>query len=99
RRGALIGLAATGGAITPPGLFLAGTFAGLATIPMGAFAEIGVTVALGVLPDTLIVPSGLVTALNLDVGSKMWWPSTLSKKPDVSLEEIATEREPVHTAG
>ena len=40
-----------------------------------------------------------VTALNLDVGGKMWWPSSLSKKPDVSLEEIATEREPIHTAG
>jgi putative drug exporter of the RND superfamily len=99
RRGALIGLAATGGVITSAGLVLAGTFAVLATIPMVAFAEIGFTVALGVLLDTLIVRSVLVTALNLDVGSKMWWPSSLAKKPDVSLEEIATEREPIHTAG
>jgi putative drug exporter of the RND superfamily len=99
RRGALIGLAATGGVITSAGLVLAGTFAVLATIPMVAFAEIGFTVAFGVLLDTLIVRSVLVTALNLDVGSKMWWPSSLAKKPDVSLEEIATEREPIHTAG
>ena len=34
RRGALIGLAATGGVITSAGLVLAGTFAALATLPL-----------------------------------------------------------------
>ncbi len=57
RRGALVGLAATGGVITSAGLVLAGTFAVLATMPIVAFAEIGVAVALGVLLDTLIVRS------------------------------------------
>ena len=40
--GALVGLAATGGVITSAGLVLAGTFAVLGTMPMVAFAEIGV---------------------------------------------------------
>ncbi|HMG30079.1 MAG TPA: MMPL family transporter, partial [Jiangellaceae bacterium] len=75
RRGALIGLAATGGVITSAGLVLAGTFAVLATLPVVAFAQIGFAVAFGVLLDTLIVRSVLVTALNLDVGPRMWWPS------------------------
>ena len=88
RRGALIGLAATGGVITSAGLVLAGTFAVLATLPVVAFAEIGFTVAFGVLLDTLIVRSILVTALNLDVGRWMWWPSALHRKPDVGLDEI-----------
>ncbi|EWT02602.1 membrane protein [Intrasporangium oryzae NRRL B-24470] len=79
RRGALMGLAATGGVITSAGLVLAGTFAVLATLPIVAFAEIGFAVALGVLLDTLIVRSVLVTALNLDVGPRMWWPSSLWK--------------------
>jgi RND superfamily putative drug exporter len=82
RRGALIGLAATGGVITSAGLVLAGTFAVLATLPVVSFAEIGFAVALGVLLDTLIVRSVLVTALNLDVGRHMWWPSSLAKKAD-----------------
>jgi RND superfamily putative drug exporter len=82
RRGALIGLGATGGVITSAGLVLAGTFAVLATLPVVAFAEIGFAVALGVLLDTLIVRSVLVTALNLDVGRHMWWPSSLAKKLD-----------------
>jgi RND superfamily putative drug exporter len=86
RRGALIGLAATGGVITSAGLVLAGTFSVLATLPVVSFAEIGFAVALGVLLDTLIVRSVLVTALNLDVGRHMWWPSDLANKRDPDRE-------------
>jgi RND superfamily putative drug exporter len=77
REGALIGLRATGGVITAAGLVLAGTFAVLASLPMVFAAELGITVALGVLIDTLIVRSVLVTALTLDIGRWMWWPSAL----------------------
>jgi RND superfamily putative drug exporter len=91
RRGALIGLAATGGVITSAGIVLAGTFAVLGTLPLVAFAEIGFAVAFGVLLDTIVVRSVLVTALNLDIGRFMWWPSALSRKPDVSLAEAAEE--------
>ncbi|MET0425176.1 MAG: MMPL family transporter [Actinoplanes sp.] len=78
RRGALIGLAATGGVITSAGIVLAGTFAALGSLPLVAFAEIGFAVAFGVLLDTLVVRSVLVTALNLDIGRWMWWPSKLT---------------------
>ena len=90
-RGALIGLAATGGVITSAGLVLAGTFAVLATLPVVAFAEIGFAVAIGVLLDTIVVRSVLVTALNLDVGRRMWWPSSLAQKRDVPAEEPGIE--------
>lgn len=87
RRGALIGLAATGAVITSAGLVLAGTFAVLGTLPLVAFAEIGFAVAFGVLLDTIVVRSVLVTALNLDVGRHMWWPSALGRKEDVPEDE------------
>ncbi|MCK5890219.1 MMPL family transporter [Aeromicrobium sp.] len=77
RRGALIGLAATGGVITSAGLVLAGTFSALATLPIVFLAQLGFVVALGVLLDTIVVRSVLVTALTLDVGRWMWWPSHL----------------------
>ncbi|MEU0946053.1 MMPL family transporter [Streptomyces canus] len=80
RPGVVTGLAATGAVITSAGLVLAGTFAALGTLPMVAFAEIGFAVALGVLLDTFIVRSVLVTSLFLDVGAKVWWPHRLAKE-------------------
>jgi RND superfamily putative drug exporter len=91
RRGALIGLAATGGVITSAGLVLAGTFVALGTLPLVFITEIGFAVAFGVLLDTFIVRSVLVTALNLDVGRWIWWPSSLYRKPDVELGEFEDE--------
>ncbi|GGL16787.1 MMPL family transporter [Mangrovihabitans endophyticus] len=82
RRGALTGLAATGGVITSAGVVLAGTFAALGSLPLVAFAEIGFAVAFGVLLDTLVVRSVLVTSLTLDIGRRMWWPSRLTRVPD-----------------
>jgi putative drug exporter of the RND superfamily len=87
RRATLIALAATGGVITSAGLVLAGTFSVLATLPLVAFAEIGFTVAFGVLLDTIIVRSVLVTALNLDIGPRIWWPNQQSKQDDVAPAE------------
>jgi RND superfamily putative drug exporter len=74
RPGVVTGLATTGAVITSAGLVLAGTFAALGTLPMVGFAEIGFAVALGVLLDTFVVRSVLVTSLFLDVGKKVWWP-------------------------
>jgi putative drug exporter of the RND superfamily len=94
RRGALIGLAATGGVITSAGIVLAGTFAALGTLPLVFITEIGFAVAFGVLLDTFVVRSVLVTALNLDVGRWMWWPSSLFHKQDVDLDELREEAAP-----
>jgi len=79
RRGSLVGLTSTGGVITSAGLVLAATFLVLGTIPVVFLAELGVAVALGVILDTMIVRSVLVTAINLDLGGTIWWPSRLDR--------------------
>ena len=53
------------------------------------------TVALGVLLDTLIVRSVLVTALNLDLGGKIWWPSKLDRDPVIDAPDVLENREKV----
>ena len=91
------GLAATGGVITSAGFVLAGTFAVMGTLPLTTFTEIGFTVAFGVLLDTIIVRSVLVTALNLELGERLWWPARLWRGPDeVPAELAAQERELAH---
>ncbi len=92
RTGALTGLAATGGVITSAGCVLAGTFAVLGTLPVTFLTELGFAVALGVLLDTIVVRSVLVTALNLDLGRWVWWPSRLARQP--SPEDELTSEQP-----
>ena len=92
RRGSLIGLSSTGGVITSAGFVLAATFLVLGSLPLVFLAELGVAVALGVLLDTMIVRSVLVTAINLDLGGKIWWPSKLDAEnlplePDAAPEQ------------
>jgi RND superfamily putative drug exporter len=74
REAALVGLSATGGVITSAGVVLAATFAVLGVLPLIVLAELGFVVAFGVLLDTFVVRSVLLTALTLDVGRWMWWP-------------------------
>ena len=92
RRGALTGLAATGGVITSAGFVLAGTFAALATLPVTFLAELGFAVAFGVLLDTLVVRSVLVTALNLDLGRLVWWPSKLYRESVPEPKQLEEEQ-------
>ncbi|WP_405739282.1 MMPL family transporter [Streptomyces sp. NBC_00028] len=97
RPGVVTGLAATGAVITSAGLVLAGTFAALGTLPMVAFAEIGFAVALGIILDTFVVRSVLVTSLFLDVGPRVWWPHRLSKEDGTEMpvaKEPAVEQRP-----
>ena len=88
RCGALTGLAATGGVITSAGCVLAGTFAVLGTLPVTFLTELGFAVAFGVLLDTIVVRSVLVTALNLDLGRWVWWPSRLARQPTPEAEVL-----------
>jgi len=96
RKGSLIALSSTGGVITAAGLVLAATFAMLATMPLTFTLQLGTTIALGVLLDTMIVRSILVTAINLDLGAKIWWPSKLDHedKPLDLGEEPEREKVP-----
>jgi RND superfamily putative drug exporter len=88
RCGAMTGLAATGGVITSAGCVLAGTFAVLGTLPVTFLTELGFAVAFGVLLDTIVVRSVLVTALNLDLGRWVWWPSRLARQPTPEAEVL-----------
>src|SRR5271165_4224929 len=92
RTGALTGLAATGGVITSAGCVLAGTFAVLGTLPVTFLTELGFAVAFGVLLDTIVVRSILVTALNLDLGRWVWWPSRLARQPAPETEVLPGQR-------
>jgi RND superfamily putative drug exporter len=82
RAGMTKAVTVTGGVITSAGIVLAATFTVLGVLPLVFLAEIGFSVAFGVLLDTLIVRSILVPALVHEIGPKIWWPSKLQHKLD-----------------
>ncbi|MEV8409126.1 MMPL family transporter [Streptomyces niveus] len=89
---ALTALRSTGGVIASAGIVLAATFGVLASLPLVMLAEMGILVAVGVLLDTFLVRTYLVTSASVLLGRKVWWPGALSRPP---AAEPAPERETV----
>ncbi|MFD0154605.1 MMPL family transporter [Streptomyces sp. NPDC055721] len=80
---ALAALRTTGGVIASAGLVLAATFAVLVNMPMVQLAELGFVIAVGVLLDTFLVRTYLVTSASVVLGRRVWWPGALAKTPAV----------------
>ena len=78
---ALTALRTTGGVIASAGIVLAATFCVLASMPMVLMAEMGFVIAVGVLLDTFLVRTYLVTSVSQLLKRWMWWPGRLSR-PD-----------------
>ncbi|MFC5216965.1 MMPL family transporter [Streptomyces coerulescens] len=78
---ALTALRTTGGVIASAGLVLAATFAVLTNMPLVQLVELGFVIAVGVLLDTFLVRTYLVTSAGVALGRKVWWPGPLSRGP------------------
>ncbi|MFI6860657.1 MMPL family transporter [Streptomyces sp. NPDC050421] len=78
---ALTALRTTGGVIASAGLVLAATFAVLTNMPLTGLVEMGFVIAVGVLLDTFLVRTYLVTSASVALQRRMWWPGALSRTP------------------
>ncbi|MFJ8719580.1 MMPL family transporter [Streptomyces violaceus] len=79
---ALTALRTTGGVIASAGLVLAATFAVLMNMGLVSLVQLGFVIAIGVLLDTFLVRTYLVTSASVALGRKVWWPGPMSKAPD-----------------
>ncbi|WEH37442.1 MMPL family transporter [Streptomyces sp. AM 4-1-1] len=91
---ALTALRATGGVIASAGLVLAATFAVLMNMPMVSLVELGFVVAVGVLLDTFLVRTYLVTSASVALRHRVWWPGRLSRPVGDPAERPASEPVP-----
>ncbi|MET9118767.1 MMPL family transporter [Streptomyces longwoodensis] len=78
---ALTALRSTGAVIASAGLVLAATFAVLMNMGLVQLVELGFVIAVGVLLDTFLVRTYLVTSASVALRRKMWWPGGLSREP------------------
>ncbi|MGW1356250.1 MMPL family transporter [Streptomyces chartreusis] len=89
---ALIALRTTGGVIASAGLVLAATFAVLTNMPLVQLVELGFVIAVGVLLDTFLVRTYLVTSASVALGRKVWWPGPLFRRPEPPVPPKEPER-------
>ncbi|WP_369259081.1 MMPL family transporter [Streptomyces sp. R35] len=84
---ALTALRTTGGVIASAGLVLAATFAVLTNMGLVQLVELGFVIAVGVLLDTFLVRTYLVTSASVALGRRVWWPGRLSREPEQESEQ------------
>jgi RND superfamily putative drug exporter len=92
RAAVIEGLQRTGGVITSAGLILAGTFAALIALPAAGIAQMGFTIALGVLVDAFLVRTFLVPGIAVLLGERNWWPRGVALRRDRELVNVACGR-------
>ena len=57
---------------------LAATFSVLMNLPLVQLVEMGFVIAVGVLLDTFLVRTYLVTSASVLLGRRLWWPGALA---------------------
>ncbi|MEV0633745.1 MMPL family transporter [Streptomyces sp. NPDC050619] len=92
---ALTALRTTGGVIASAGLVLAATFGVLLNMGLVQLVELGFVIAVGVLLDTFLVRTYLVTSAGVALGRKVWWPGPLSREPQPEPGAQTRQPEPV----
>ena len=80
---------ATGPIITSAGIILAGTFAAMMFGEITTLAQLGFSVAVGVLIDTFVVRTMLVPAITILLGKWAWWPGGVPQSKDGDATKAA----------
>jgi RND superfamily putative drug exporter len=78
--GIIRGMGATGGVVTAAGLVFAFTMASMIVSDLRVIGELGTTIGLGLLVDTLIVRSFMTPSIAAALGHWFWWPLNTFRK-------------------
>jgi RND superfamily putative drug exporter len=79
--GIIRSMAGTGAVVTAAGLVFAFTMASFAFSDLRVLGQIGTTIALGLLFDTLIVRSFMTPSIAALLGRWFWWPQRVRPRP------------------
>jgi RND superfamily putative drug exporter len=81
KTGTIRAMAGTGGVVTAAGLVFAATMSSFAFSDLVVLGQIGTTIGLGLLFDTLIVRSFMTPSIATLLGRWFWWPQTVRPRP------------------
>lgn len=85
KTGTIRAMAGSGSVVTSAGLVFAATMATFAFSPLKVMAQVGTTIALGLLFDTLIVRSFMTPSVATLLGRWFWWPQHVRPRPASSM--------------
>ncbi|GFG63459.1 membrane protein [Mycobacterium kubicae] len=81
KTGTIRAMAGSGSVVTSAGLVFAATMATFMFSPLTVMAQVGTTIALGLLFDTLVVRSFMTPSLATLLGRWFWWPQHVRPRP------------------
>jgi putative drug exporter of the RND superfamily len=94
KTGIIRSMAGTGGVVTSAGLVFAATMAGMMGSKLIVLAQMGSTIAIGLLVDTLIVRSLLMPSIATLLGRWFWWPQVVYPRGDNHFPKPQPPRPP-----
>ena len=82
KTGLIRAMAGTGGVVTSAGLVFAATMAGMMASKLIVLAQMGSTIAIGLLVDTFVVRAFLMPSIATLLGRWFWWPQVVYPRGD-----------------
>ena len=95
--GIIRGMGATGGVVTAAGLVFAFTMMSMIVSDLRVVGQLGTTIGLGLLVDTLIVRSFMTPSIAAALGRWFWWPLNTFRLADKRDPDPEPESEPEAT--
>jgi RND superfamily putative drug exporter len=79
--GIIRAMGGSGSVVTSAGLVFAVTMASMAFSELKILAQVGTTIGLGLLFDTLVIRSFMTPAIAALMGRWFWWPTPVRQRP------------------
>ncbi len=98
KTGIIRSMAGTGGVVTSAGLVFAATMAAMLGSKLIVLAQMGSTIAIGLLVDTLIVRSLLMPSIATLLGRWFWWPTVVYPRGDHHFRKPLPPKEETDTS-
>jgi putative drug exporter of the RND superfamily len=89
KTGIIRSMAGTGSVVTSAGLVFAFTMMSMAISDLRVIGQVGTTIGLGLLFDTLVVRSFMTPAIAALMGRWFWWPQNVRTRPARGQREFA----------
>jgi putative drug exporter of the RND superfamily len=101
KTGIIRSMGGTGSVVTSAGLVFAFTMMSMAVSELTVIGQVGTTIGLGLLFDTLVVRSFMTPSIAALLGKWFWWPTNVRNRPIPApwpKPPATKDSDPVHTA-